>query len=264
MILVHAMSLSKWRLGATLALMGGLLSSLPPQPSREVWVTSNPPGAAAYFNGRPMGTTPCRIHIGARGRLRLEHPGYLPSEEFVRLNPESGLELSLTLRPGVAAEGPVRMTNYPPSLGKPPFTHFLPKTASLGQHAFALPPGWLHQSQSSSPGRFGLACGDGHSQPARQASLELLPNTDLPSHFRHLCQHKEQEGWVVRASQRGSESAWLRLERAQAEGPSRAAVVLQRQGSSVMQLNYQFDLCYDPFLYTRDLDFLRASLGFDW
>ena len=66
-------------------LLGAVLIGLPCQAPRELWVTSNPPGASVSFRGRPCGVTPCRILVGPRGPLRLQSTGYLPEEEFLRL-----------------------------------------------------------------------------------------------------------------------------------------------------------------------------------
>lgn len=255
----------RWRLWATLALLGGALHWWHLGPLKELCISSSPAGATAFLDNHPCGTTPCRIWVRSRGELRLEHSGYLPVHEFLRLNGKDGQELHVRMRPGVIVgswSAPAGF--YPPSLGKPPVTFFLAKDNQLGGHAYAIPPGWHGLSPSLGQNRLALACGDGHTAPVRQASLEILSQRGLEERCRQVQEGKEQVGWTVVASQRGSQGAWIRLERAHDLGLSRAAVVLQRVGSGVLQLDYQFDDCQDPFTYTRDLDYLRASLGFHW
>ena len=265
MFCVQIFGSGRWRLWATLAVLGGALHWWHLGPLKELRISSSPAGATAFLDSHPCGTTPCRIWVRSRGDLRLEHSGYLPVHEFLRLNGEDGQELHLRMRPGVlVGPGPARAGFYPPSLGIPPATFLLAKDSQLGGHAYAIPPGWQGLSPSLGQNRLALACGDGRTSPARQATLEIFPQGGLEERYKRVQEVRDQEGWTVVACQRGSQAAWLRLERAHDLCLSRAAVVLQREGSAVLQLEYQFDDCQDPFTYTRDLDYLRASLGFQW
>lgn len=254
MFSVASLATGRWRLWAALALSGAAVLWGHRHPSRQLAVDSNPAGATVYFNGHRLGVTPCSIQVGSRGMLRLEHPGYLPAEEFLRLDEPVGQQLHLRMRPGVAV-GPLRPA-YPPSLGKPPATRFQSRNHQLAGHAYAVPPGWRSEAL---PNRVQLSCGDGRSLPLRQASLVVIPG-QLAEQWRQLQVEREQEGWTVVASQIGLHSGWIRLERANDLGLSRSALLLQQEGDGLVELHYQYPDCADVFTYTRDLDYLRATL----
>ena len=162
------------------------------------------------------------------------------------------------MRPGVGAGLPP----YPPSLGRPPLTRLQRHTLALDGHPYALPPGWRVQ-----PGHahgLQLLSGDGVGQPIRQARLQVLPPSDLDSLWSQQLQSKEDQGWTIVAWQRGGLSQWARLERPHQLGLSRGALVIQAEPGRLLLLDYEFEDGYDLFTVTRDLDYLRSSLGFDW
>lgn len=254
MFTVASLSTGRWRLWAALGLSGAIMFWGHREPPRQLAIESNPPGATVYFNGHRLGVTPCSVRVGSRGRLRLEHPGYLPAEEFLRLDEPGGQQMHLRMRPGVAV-GRLR-PDYPPSLGNPPDTRFLSRDQILTGHAYAVPPGWRSEAQ---PNRLQLSCGDGSQLPLRQASLSVIPGP-LTEQWRQLQIEKERQGWTVVSSQLGQQSAWIRLERVTDLGLSRSALLLKQEGDRLVELDYQYLECADVFTYTRDLDYLRATL----
>ncbi len=49
----------------------------------NIYVTSNPPGAGVWVNGKKSGTAPLRLNVprhGPRSVIRIEYPGYRPVE----------------------------------------------------------------------------------------------------------------------------------------------------------------------------------------
>ncbi len=53
--------------------------------TREVMITSNPPGAEIMVNGRPAGMTPARIPVNDHERLEvtMSMPGYKPAGCYI-------------------------------------------------------------------------------------------------------------------------------------------------------------------------------------
>jgi PEGA domain len=258
--------MSIWRrsLGPLLILLGvaGWVSG---DSTSLLRVISQPSQAEVYLNSQYCGTTPCQVQARTGDHLRLEKTGFLTTAEYLRFADPSDHELSVRLRPGITTQQKTSpATYYPPSLGKPPFTRFLSKPERLGGYAYAVPPQWTSSTSPHQPGLVDLSAGDGQRQPLRNATLQIVDQADLEDYWTSVHLAKEEEGWTLVAHQRGAHHAWIRLERPRDLGLSRAAVVLQKNGDDVVRLDYTFESCYDPFLYTRDLDFLRSCLGFNW
>lgn len=254
MFTVASLSTGRWRLWAALGLSGVALLWGHGHPPRQLAIDSNPTGATVYFDGHRRGVTPCTIRVGSRGRLRLEYPGYLPAEEFLRLDEPVGQQMHLRMRPGVAV-GQLR-PDYPPSLGHPPATRFWTRNNHLAGHVYTVPPGWRSEAQLYS---LQLSCGDGRESPLRQASLAVMPGP-LAERWRQLQLARELQGWTVVASQLELHSGWIRLERVTQLCLSRSALLLKQEGNRLLELDYRYPDCADIFTYTRDLDYLRAAL----
>jgi hypothetical protein len=64
-------------------------------------VTTDPPGARVYVNGRPMGTSPCRLNAIGIGlvEVKAEAQGYRDATETVDVKGDATVDVSLSLKP---------------------------------------------------------------------------------------------------------------------------------------------------------------------
>ena len=246
------------QIGFLLALVSGGLIFFHPAPA---WVTihSFPEGAQVYFQDRRCGVTPCRVKIGTRGLLRLDHPGYGSAREFVRLG-RSPQELRIWLRPGIPTGNRPALGDYPPLLGKPPEMWLRRPDGQFQGQSYCLPRGWSAQNQS---GALQLSCGDGIHTPRRQARLQLRKDVTLHSAWESLAQSQSNLGFATLAAQYDVSHAWWRGEKIGKLSVQRSCLLWRQVPQGILELSYDYPDCIDLFSYTYDLDALRAGLGFN-
>lgn len=227
-------------------------------PVRTLTVISTPAGARISFEGSPLGSTPCQIQVPSRGRLQLQLDGYQTTREFLRLD-EDHQELHLWLIPGANSQPGPGLLPYPPFRGTPPDCLWLRPHQSLKGQPFSFPRGWTGQVGAEQA--LELKAGDGLRTPLRTARLTVEPGTSsLKQRWQLLLEDFAKRGYFPVAGQIGEMSAWWRLERPEGLSRERCFLQLEARGPSQLFMQYRYPHCQDGFLYTRDLDYLRATL----
>jgi hypothetical protein len=108
----------------------------PSGPTTPLSVTTDPPGAAVYFDGRSLGRTPLDADVeGDGGRLRVERVGYAILDTTIAFAEGEPLALNLPLVPVPEGDAPVAMLEVESSpsgatvyvnderVGETPYTH---------------------------------------------------------------------------------------------------------------------------------------------
>ena len=248
-----------WALAALVT--GSLAAWAQPSPG-PVQLQSSPPGARVYLNGVYSGLTPCQVPLAGRnGELRLEKEGYLPAWAFVRPRPGFSGEFFVALRPGTVTPGsrPDEVAGfYPPAAGRPPATYGYRKSEALAGYQYALPPHWSELSRTTES----VTLGSG----GRRATLSFS-SLNLKGRLDQVRQGLEAQGWKVIYIENLETQALLRVERPAkgVAGVDRAAVLLEVQTVSgeerLLELSFESPDCGSTFEFTRDLDYLRGSIG---
>lgn len=225
-------------------------------PVRSLTVISSPSGARVSFEGHALGVTPCQILVPSRGRLQLHLDGYQAAREFLKLE-EAHQELHIWLTPGADSGVEPGLLPYPPFRGTPPDCLWLRPNRRLMGQPYSIPRGWSERVDEQA---LELHAGDGQRTPSRRAHLSLIRGLELKPRWQQLLQEFEDQGYLPVAGQAGEVSAWWRLERPTGLSRERCFLQLEARGHEQLLMQYRFPHCNDGFLYTRDIDYLRASL----